>query len=186
MTAPADDRDDAKGSAAGPWGARALKRGRWMDVGEGGAAAPKRADKTLSIRMTAAELEEFDAQIAALGLKRSMALRIAARRIAGFVEVDAATVGALRDLVRQVGGIATNINQIARAANRTRDPDFRAFMEERAALGRDLARVEGLIQRLLELGARRADGLARLEAGVAAAGPARRAPRTRRQTGEGA
>lgn len=96
--------------------------------------------------------------------------RIAARRVAGSVEVDAATVEALR-------GLATNINQIAKAANQTRDPDFRAFMETRAALGRDLARVEGLLQRLLELGARRADGLARLTA----AGPVRRAPRRARK-----
>ncbi|PIP97611.1 MAG: endonuclease, partial [Rhodobacterales bacterium CG18_big_fil_WC_8_21_14_2_50_71_9] len=62
--------------------------------------------------------------------------------VAGFVEVDAATVEALRGAVRQIGGVATNINQIAKAANRTRDPDFSAFMEERAALGRDLARIE--------------------------------------------
>lgn len=183
MAGPADDMDETARGAAGPWSGRALKRGRWTDVGEGSAAAPKRADKTLSVRLTAAELAEFDAQIATLGLKRSMALRIAVRRVAGFVEVDAATVEALRGVARQIGGVATNINQIAKAANRTRDPDFLAFMEERAALGRDLARIEGLVQRLLELGARRADGLARLEAAAAAAGPVRRAPRRARQEG---
>jgi len=79
----------------------------------------------------------------------------------------------------QIGGVATNVNQIARAANRTHDPDYPAFMAERAALGREFARVEGLVQRLLELGARRADGLARLEAAAALVGPVRRAPRSR-------
>ena len=79
----------------------------------------------------------------------------------------------------QIGGVATNVNQIARAANRTHEPDYRALMAERAALGRELARVEGLVQRLLELGARRADGLARLEAAAALVGPVRRAPRSR-------
>jgi len=184
MAGPADDDDgEREGGAARPWSHRALKRGRWTDVGDGAAAAPRRADKTLSVRLTEAELVEFDAQIATLGLKRSMALRIAVRRVGGFVEIDAATVEALRGVARQIGGVATNINQIAKAANRTRDPDFSAFMEERAALGRDLARIEGLIQRLLELGARRADGLARLEAAVTAAGPVRRAPRRARKEG---
>jgi len=180
MTGAADDKGATPEREGAPWGKRVLKRGRWREVDADAPAAPKRADRTLSVRLMAAELEEFDAQIATLGLKRSMALRIAARRIAGFVEADRATTDALRTIVRQLGGVATNINQIARAANRTRDPDFRAFMEERAALGRQLAQVEGLLQRLLELGARRADGLARLGEGVTATGPVRRAPRTRR------
>ena len=100
MADPADDTSETERRAAGPWSGRALQRGRWTDVGEGSAAAPRRADKTLSVRLTAAELAEFDAQIATLGLKRSMALRIAARRVAGFVEVDAATVEALREIGR--------------------------------------------------------------------------------------
>lgn len=66
-------------------------------------------------------------------------------------------------LDRGSGGVARNINQIARAANRTRDPDYRAFMEERAALGRELARIEARVQVLLDLATRRKDGLARLE-----------------------
>ena len=179
MDGPKDKPGETDEASAGPWGSRSLKRGRWVDVPGNAAPTPQRADKTVSVRLTAAELAEFDAQLAALGLKRNMALRIAARRIAGFVETDAATVAALRNAVRQIGGVATNVNQIARAANRTHDPDYPAFMAERAALGRELARVEGLVQRLLELGARRADGLARLEAAAALVGPVRRAPRSR-------
>lgn len=40
-----------------------------------------RADRTISIRLTEAELAELDARIARLGLKRNRALRIAARRM---------------------------------------------------------------------------------------------------------
>ena len=146
---------------AAKWKTRHMKGGDWVD-----AAAPvqkPRAEKTVSVKMTEAELAEFDAQIATLGIKRNRALRIAARRIAGFVEADPAQVAALRDVARQLIGVARNINQIAKSANRTRDPDYRAFMEERAALGRELAKVQGQTQIILDLAARREDGLARLE-----------------------
>ena len=142
------------------WKNRVMKRGDWVDPDD--EPAPVRADKTVSVKMTEAELAEFDAQIARLGIKRNRALRIAARRIAGFVEADQDQVDALRDIARQLIGVARNINQIAKSANRTRDPDYVAFMEERAALGRELARVQGQTQRILDLAARREDGLARL------------------------
>ena len=143
------------------WTNRRMKGGDWVDPN--GAASKPRADKTISVKMTEAELAEFDAQIAKLGIKRNRALRIAARRIGGFVEADAAQVETLRNIARQLIGVARNINQIAKSANRTRDPDYRAFMEERAALGRELARVQGQTQAILDLAARREDGLARLE-----------------------
>jgi type IV secretion system T-DNA border endonuclease VirD1 len=145
-----------------PWARRRMKAGDWTDP-EAGTKPQVRADKTVSVRLTEAELAELDAQIARLGLNRNRALRIAARRIGGFLEVDAAVVAALRDAVRQLGGIARNVNQIAKAANRTRNPDYRGFLEERAALGRELGRIEAQMQAILDLAARREDGLARLE-----------------------
>jgi type IV secretion system T-DNA border endonuclease VirD1 len=143
---------------------RRMIGGRWQDP-EAVRKEP-RADKTLSVRLTEAELAEFDAQIAGLGLNRNRALRIAARRISGFLEVDAAVVEALRDLNRQLAGVATNVNQIAHAANRTHDPDYRAFLAQRAELGRLLIETRGALQQILDLGARREDGLTRLSAAV--------------------
>jgi type IV secretion system T-DNA border endonuclease VirD1 len=150
--------DDANASPA--WKARRLKGGDWVDATAPGSV--RRADKVVTVRLTEAELAAFDAQIATLGLKRNRALRIAARRIGGFVEADAAQVEALRDIGRQLTGIARNINQIAKSANRTRDPDYRAFMEDRAILGRQLAIIQDRTQEILDLAARREDGLARL------------------------
>jgi len=141
---------------------RRMVGGRWQDPER--SKKKLRADKTLSVRLTAAELAELDAQIAGLSLNRNRALRIAARRIGGFLEVDDATVEALRALNRQLAGVATNINQIAHAANRTHDPDYRVFMAQRAELGRLLIETRGALQRILDLGARREDGLARLKA----------------------
>jgi type IV secretion system T-DNA border endonuclease VirD1 len=148
------------------WRDRRMIGGRWQNAEK--ARKEPRADKMLSVRLTEAELAELDAQIEGLGLNRNRALRIAARRIGGFLEVDGATVEALRAINRQLAGIATNINQIAHAANRTHDPDYRAFMAQRAELGRVLIETRGALQRILDLGTRREDGLARLTAAEAA------------------
>ena len=151
----------ADGAASG-WHGRRMIRGKWQDP-EAAKKEP-RADKTISMRLTEAELAELDAQIAGLGLNRNRALRIAARRIGGFLEVDGETVEALRSINRQLAGVATNINQIAHSANRTHDPDYQRFMAQRAELGRLLIETRGALQRILDLGARREDGLARLKA----------------------
>ena len=137
-------------------------RGRWQDPEK--AKKEPRTDRLVCVRLTEPELAELDAQIAALDLNRNRALRIAARRIGGFLEVDGATVEALRTINRQLAGVATNINQIAHSANRTHDPDYRAFMAQRAELGRVLIETRGALQRILDLGARREDGLERLKA----------------------
>ena len=173
MSEPNPNRRDRKAAShpepqepAPAWRGRRMIGGRWQDPEK--AKKVPRADRTLSVRLTEAELAELDAQIEGLGLNRNRALRIAARRIGGFVEVDGATVEALRAINRQLAGIATNINQIAHAANRTHDPDYRAFMAQRAELGRLLFETRGALQQILDLGARREDGLARLKAADAA------------------
>jgi type IV secretion system T-DNA border endonuclease VirD1 len=143
-----------------PWKNRRMKGGDWTDDAK--SDKPQRADRTVPVKMTVDELAEFDAAIAGLGLKRNRALRIAARRIAGFVEADPETLAVLKDMSTQLSGIARNVNQIARAANRTHDPDFRAFMEERRDLGKQLARVEGQMRKFMDTAQRRSDGEARL------------------------
>ncbi|MDO5758273.1 MAG: DNA mobilization endonuclease VirD1/MobC family subunit [Rhodobacterales bacterium] len=156
--------DAAPSSPAATWRSRKMRGGSWTAGADDEGAAPARVDRVVTVKMTEAELAELDAAIAPLGLKRNRALRIAARRIGGFVEAVPEEVGLLRDAVRQLGGIARNVNQIAKAANRTGDPDYRGFMEERAALGREIARLDARLQAVLDLAARRRDGLARLEA----------------------
>ena len=148
-----------------PWKRRRMVRGRWRETA---VRTGERADKPISVKLTAAELEAFDAQIAKAGLKRNRALRIAARRIAGFLEMDPAALDELRFIARQIGGVANNINQMARVTHVTKEPDYARFLEERRDLGQDMARLEGLLQRLLNVAQRRSDGLRRLED---AAGP---------------
>ena len=143
------------------WKGRRIIRGRWRDPAA--TRSEERADKPISVKLTAAELEAFDAQIAKAGLKRNRALRIAARRIAGFLELDPAALNELRFIARQIGGVANNINQMARVTHVTKEPDYERFLEERRDLGQDMARLESLLQRLLNVAQRRSDGLRRLE-----------------------
>ncbi|WMS45232.1 DNA mobilization endonuclease VirD1/MobC family subunit (plasmid) [Acuticoccus sp. MNP-M23] len=147
------------------WKSRHLKGGDWKADAE--SAAPQKADRTIPVKMTVAEVAEFDAAIEPLGLKRNRALRIAARRIAGFMEADPETLAVLKDIQAQISGIATNVNQIAKAANRTHDPDFRAFMAERRDLGKELARVDGQLRKLTNAATRRSDGQERLKKAAA-------------------
>ncbi|WP_203561129.1 DNA mobilization endonuclease VirD1/MobC family subunit [Jiella pacifica] len=150
--------EDAKPQPA--WTKRRMSGGDWTD--EASSRTPEPADRTIPVKMTASELAEFDATIAPLGLKRNRALRIAARRIGGFLEADPETLAAIRDIQAQITGIARNVNQIAKAANRTHDPDYRAFMEERRELGKALARLERHLLKITITAARRDDGKARL------------------------
>lgn len=156
----ADETEDQKS-----WKGREMIGGRWRDP-DGDDALPKRVDKVISVKMTEAELAEFDAQIAEIGLKRNRALRIAARRIGGFVENDPETLELLKGISRAIAGVATNINQIAKAANRTHDPAYQSFMKERQALGVDLARLNAALAPLIDVSRRRSDGLERLRKGA--------------------
>jgi len=62
-----------------------------------------------------------------------------------------------------LNGVATNINQIAKAGNRTQSPDYQAFMEDRRELGIELSRLQRQLQTILDLGRRRTDGLEALK-----------------------
>ena len=143
-----------------PWPNRRFSGGSWTS--DASSSATKRAEKTVSVKMTEAELAAFDEAIALAGLKRNRALRIAARRIGEFLEADAETLAVLKDVQAQIAGIARNVNQIAKSANRTYDPDYRAFMEERRDLGKALSRLDTELRTITETATRRTDGEARL------------------------
>lgn len=126
-------------------------------------AEKPRADRVVRVRLTEAELAEFDAQIEVLGLNRNRALRIAARRVGGFIECPGEVLAELRAIGREISAISRSVNAIARAAGQTGEPDYRAFMEERRKLGLELVRFDTAAQIILDTAERRGDGLARLE-----------------------
>ena len=154
---------------------------RTMTVGEGtgqgiGDASPRggcepsvrpSAHVVISVKMRREEAEAFRAACQTLGVRPNKAFRALARGVGGYLEADPAILGQLRAFVRQVSGIATNVNQIARAGNTTRRPDYRAFLRERRSLGGQLARVEDLVRRILDADARRIEGRRRLSRALA-------------------
>lgn len=154
----AESANATENAADESWRNRRMTRGRWRAEEQGVKA---RVDRAVCVKMTEPELEAFDLQIAAAGLTRNRALRIAARKIGGYIETDKETVAELREITRQITGVARNINQIAKAANRG-DPNYAGFMAERRDLGRQLARVEGLMQRVLNASLRRSDAMDRI------------------------
>ena len=131
-----------------------------------GSARPS-AHVVISVKMRREEAEAFRAACETLGVRPNKAFRAMARGVGGYLEADPKTLAQLRALVRQVSGIATNVNQIARAGNATRRPDYRAFLRERRALGGQLARVEDLVRRILDADARRIEGRRRLSRALA-------------------
>ena len=140
---------------------------------KGGSANEKRRNKikkegleghsVVTVRLRNAEFLEFTEQVEAAGLTNNRAFRIAARRISGFLEIDEDTQSTLRNIARQISGIASNINQLAKIANTTNSVDHSAFLEERKKLGLELAQLSDIQQQLLNVGRRRQDGVRRLE-----------------------
>ena len=154
----------AKSSNEG-WKGKAPNRGQWkqnpsLQMGE------KIGFAVVSVKLRPAEKEEFRALCKTLGVSPNWAMRSMTRQASGFLEVHEKGLDDLKSITRQISGIATNINQIAKAGNRTLSPDYQAFMEDRRALGKQLASIELLMQQVLNVGKRRSDGLARLKQAV--------------------
>ena len=117
----------------------------------------------MSVKMRRAEADAFRALCAELGVRPNRAFRSLARSASGYLEIGGAIEDELRATVRQLRGIATNVNQIAKAGNRTRTPDYEDFMRERAELGPVLMRLMLQTRRILDVSARRHDGRKRLK-----------------------
>jgi type IV secretion system T-DNA border endonuclease VirD1 len=144
------------------WKGKAPNRGQWKPA-SGEKVHEKIGFAVVSVKVRPAEKEELKALCKQLGVSPNWAMRSMARHAAGFLEVHKNTLNELQLITRQISGVANNINQIAKAGNRTLDPDYRAFMEDRKELGKELIRLEHMMQTILNVGRRRADGLARLK-----------------------
>jgi type IV secretion system T-DNA border endonuclease VirD1 len=118
--------------------------------------------KVMSVRMRMAEYEEFSEQASELGLTNSMALRIAARRIAGFLEIDAETRHSLEQITRSIGIISRNIGNLNIPA-KADEADLKAFSAQRAAFGLEFEKLDSLLRSILNVSRRRLDGVRKLE-----------------------
>lgn len=165
LAAVTKNKRAADKSSKADWKGKAPNRGQWKQNTTGKTSAGI-GFATVSVKLRPAEKAEFQGVCKELGVSPNWALRSLARRSAGFLEVEKQALLDLKAITRQIGGIATNINQIAKAGNRTLNPDYQAFMEDRKELGVELARLEQLMQQVLNVGKRRIDGLAMLKDAV--------------------
>lgn len=113
---------------------------------------------TVSVKMRPEEKEELKRVCKALGITPNKALRVMSRKACGFLEIDDETLVEMRNISRQLIGVSRNINQIAKAGNRTLSPDYRAFMEDRAELSKELMPLMRMLQDLNNVATRRTDG----------------------------
>ena len=138
------------------------RRGEWKqsksDVDETGVGFVH-----LGVKLRPEEKQAFKAACQEQGVTPNKAVRMFVRDCYGYLEISDETLECLTSITRQISGVSTNINQITKAANRTRSPDFIAFMEDRKELGAKLAELEDIIREIVNVGRRRSDGLKKLE-----------------------
>ena len=164
-----------------PWRNRRLVNGRWAYVddpaatlaaaqvpkngmGEGTRAPVTPSDfVVMSVKMRRAEADAFRALCVELDVSVNRAFRAMARSASGYLEIGGTVEDELRAAVRQLRGIATNVNQIAKAGNRTQMPGYAEFMRERRDLGPVLMRLMHQTRRILDVSKRRFDGRGRLK-----------------------
>ncbi|WP_090302123.1 DNA mobilization endonuclease VirD1/MobC family subunit [Ensifer sp. YR511] len=119
--------------------------------------------KIVSVRLRQAEFESFSEQVQAMGLTHNLALRIAARRISGFLEIDAETRRSLWQISDKIGEISGNLMHLRRIADRSGTLDMDKLAEYRTAFGREFAVLDDKLQTLLNVSQRRIDGCAMLK-----------------------
>ncbi|MCP1200617.1 DNA mobilization endonuclease VirD1/MobC family subunit [Notoacmeibacter sp. MSK16QG-6] len=120
--------------------------------------ADPNAYKVVSVRLRAAEYECLSLQAKALGLSNNMAMRVAARRIGGFLETDEQTRQLLQDITDQIGDIARALNEIDSASAKNGKTDLGRLATLRAAFGHEFVQLDALLRSILNLSRRRVDG----------------------------
>ncbi|MFB9951873.1 DNA mobilization endonuclease VirD1/MobC family subunit [Rhizobium puerariae] len=141
--------------------------GLWSDmdlresVDQGRVADPD-GYKIVSVRLREAEYLSFAEHASAAGLTNNMALRIAARRIAGFLEVDRDTRHTLQEVSRNIGQIAASLAALRRIAQEDGTLNMKVLTEQRIAFGKEFSTLDSLLQRVLNVSKRRRDGRAML------------------------
>lgn len=117
----------------------------------------------VSVKMRPTERAELKRVCDKLGITPNKAMRIMARRSCGFLELREKSLENLETVTQQIIGVSRNINQIAKAANRTCSPDYIAFMEDRKELTKELRSLTRMLRGITNAARRRTDGMEQLK-----------------------
>lgn len=118
--------------------------------------------KVISIRLRAAEFDDFFAQAKDLGLSSNLALRIAARRIGGFLEIDGDTREKLEGVLSSIGDISRQIASSHSDYLASGMVDPLRLAAQRSAFGQEFTQLDALLRSILNISRRRCDGRQRL------------------------
>ena len=114
--------------------------------------------KIVSVRLRMAEYEAFCEQVEALGTTSSQALRIATRRIAGFLEIDRETRLLLEQVVSEIGTLSRSIGTLHVDYVQSHAVDMATFLDARKAFAEDFALLDTRICQIRNVSNRRSDG----------------------------
>ena len=112
----------------------------------------------VSVRLRVAELQEFSRQVRASGLTNSMALRIAARRIGGFLEIEKETRHDLEQAMQLIQQVSRNLAELANTFSANSAANLAEFKQERRELSEAFGNLESLLRQILNISRRRIDG----------------------------
>lgn len=114
--------------------------------------------KIVSVRLRQAEYEDFAEQVEALGMTTNQALRVATRRISGFLEIDQDSRRLLEQVVSEIGSLSRTIAALQTSYATSKDVDMPAFIAARTAFGQDFAILDNKLCEILNVSSRRVDG----------------------------
>lgn len=114
--------------------------------------------KIVSVRLRLAEYEAFFEQVEALGMTTNQALRVATRRISGFLEIDQDSRRLLEQVVSEIGILSRTIAALQMSYATSKDVDMPAFIAARTAFGQDFAMLDNKLSEILNVSSRRVDG----------------------------
>lgn len=114
--------------------------------------------KVVCVRLRAAEYDQFTRDAGAMGLTSSMALRIAARRIGGFLEVNRELRQDLEDVLQEIGTLSRAVRDLHGACMAGGVVKLEQLDHQRDTFGGAFAQLDGMLRSILNVSQRRADG----------------------------
>jgi type IV secretion system T-DNA border endonuclease VirD1 len=119
--------------------------------------------KVVSVRLREPEFLCFSEQVSEAGLTNNQALRIAARKIAGFLETSQGERDTLKEISANLAAIGQNLSRMNRLAANGGTINMSELACEREAFGKSAAHLEDKLKIILNVSQRRQDGMSMLK-----------------------